>query len=184
MHASIIYAINGWGSLMSLMESAFLFSWADMFLALLPFLRCLECEKRGPPFYGLGALWFNVWCVLSEPLSLSITLYEPITQSPVLHPAPPTSFFFFSLSAHIGFSLLLLLLLPRPRWALIGLLGIKTWSLGEERDIWEQDGKGDGGHLPTWSPSSGSVETVATRRWVIFPACVQHPAVQHLWILS
>lgn len=86
---------------------------------------------------------------------------------------------FFFLRSH-RFSLLLLL--PRPRWALIGLLGIKTWSLGEERDIWEQDGKGDGGHIPTWSPSSVSVEAVVTRRWVIFSACVQHPAVQHLWI--
>lgn len=50
------------------------------------------------------------------------------------------------------------------------LAGDKTWSLGEERDIWEQDGKGDGGHVPTWSPSSGSVEAVVTRRWVIFSA--------------
>lgn len=64
------------------------------------------------------------------------------------------------------------------------LAGDKTWSLGEERDIWEQDGKGDGGHIPTWSPSSGSVETSVTRRWVIFSACVQHPVVQHLWIKS
>lgn len=98
MHASINYSINGWGGLMSLMEAVFLFYCADMFLARLPFLRCLECEKRGPPFYGLGALWFNVWCVLSEPLSLSITLYEPITQCPVLHPAPHL-FFFSSLTS-------------------------------------------------------------------------------------
>lgn len=50
------------------------------------------------------------------------------------------------------------------------LAGDKTWSLGGERDIWEQDGKGDGGQIPTWSPSSGSVETVVTRRWVILSA--------------
>ena len=45
---------------MSLIEPVFLIYSADMFLAQLPFLRCLECEKRGPPFYGLGALWFDV----------------------------------------------------------------------------------------------------------------------------
>lgn len=73
---------------------------------------------------------------------------------------------------------------PSPKASLSPdrLAGDKTQSLGEERDIWEQDGKGDGGHIPTWSPSSGSVETIVTRRWVLFSACVQHPAVQHLWI--
>lgn len=86
------------------------------------------------------------------------------------------------------FSLLTLVFPPSPSpKALLNpdrLAGDKTWSFGEKKDIWEQDGKGDGGHIPTWSPSSGSVETIVTRRWVIFSACVQHPAVQHLWIKS
>lgn len=73
---------------------------------------------------------------------------------------------------------------PKAQLSPDRLAGDKTWSLGEQRDIWEQDGKGDGGHIPTWSPSSGSVETIVARRWVIFSACVQHPAVQHLWIKS
>lgn len=89
----------------------------------------------------------------------------------------------------VFFSLLFSLVFPpspSPKASLSPdrLAGDKTWSLGEERDIWEQDGKGDGGHIPTWSPSSGSVETIVTRRWVIFSACVQHPAAQHLWIKS
>lgn len=62
------------------------------------------------------------------------------------------------------------------------LAGDKTWSFGEEWDIWEQDGERDGGHVPTWSPSLGSMETLTARRWVHSIACVQHPAVQHLWI--
>lgn len=36
------------------------------------------------------------------------------------------------------------------------------------RDIWEQDGERDGGHIPTRSPSAGSVEAIEARRWV-FP---------------
>lgn len=60
------------------------------------------------------------------------------------------------------------------------LAGDKTWTLGEKRDIWEQDGERDGGRIPMWSPSSGSVETVTARRWVPFTACMQYPAVQHL----
>lgn len=52
------------------------------------------------------------------------------------------------------------------------LAGDKTWSLGEERDIWEQDGERDGGHVPTRSPSPVSVETFTARRWVPFTACV------------
>lgn len=55
------------------------------------------------------------------------------------------------------------------------LAGDKTCKLGEERDILEQDGKRDGGHIPAWSPSPGSVETLAARRWVPFTACVWHP---------
>lgn len=61
MHTSINYSINGQGRLMSLIEAVFLIYCADIFLAQLPFfLRCLESEKQRPPFYGLGALWFNV----------------------------------------------------------------------------------------------------------------------------
>lgn len=52
------------------------------------------------------------------------------------------------------------------------LAGDKTWRLGEERDIWEQDGERDGGHIPAGSPSPGSVETFIARRWVPFTACV------------
>lgn len=48
------------------------------------------------------------------------------------------------------------------------LAGDKTWSFGDVRDIWEQDGERDGGHIPTRSPSAGSVEAIEARRWV-FP---------------
>lgn len=84
--------------------------------------------------------------------------------------------FFFPALTHFPSFFLKALLSPDR------LAGDKTWSFDEERDIWEQDGERDGGHVPTWSPSAGSVETLTARRWVPFTACVQHPAVQHLWI--
>lgn len=58
----------------------------------------------------------------------------------------------------------------------------KTWTFGEERDIRERDGERDGGRVPTWSLSLGSVETLAARRWVPFIAGVRRSAVQHLCI--
>lgn len=84
---------------------------------------------------------------------------------------PPPLFF----SAHSGFPSFS----PKASLSPDRLAGDKTWSLGEERDIWEQDGKGDGGHVPTWSPSSGSVETIVTRRWVIFSASSCAAPVDH-----
>lgn len=110
-------------------------------------------------------------CFLSgSGLSFSVRLLANYT-SPVLHPIP----LFFS--SHSFALLLFKALLSPDRFA-----GDKTWSLGEETDIWEQDGERDGGHVPTHSHPPGSMETLAARRWVPFTACVQHPAVQHLWI--
>lgn len=44
--------------------------------------------------------------------------------------------------------------------------GNKTWTVWEVSDILERDGERDGGHIPAWSASPGSVETLAARRWV------------------
>ena len=85
----------------------------------------------------------------------------------ILSPPPPPLLLFFSALTHFPSFFLKASLSPDR------LAGDKTWSFGAERDIWEQDGERDGGHVPTWSPSPGSVETVTARRWVLFTACVQ-----------
>lgn len=106
-------------------------------------------------------------------LSFSVCLLANYTESCL---ASCPRFFFFPALAHFPSFFLKALLTPDR------LAGDKTWSLGEERDIWERDGERDGGHLPTRSPSPGSVETIAARRWVPFTACARCSAVQHLWI--
>lgn len=77
---------------------------------------------------------------------------------------PPFLFLFFPLALTHFPSFFLKALLSPDR-----LAGDKTWSSGDERDIWEQDGERDDGHVPTRSASAGSVETLAARRWVSPP---------------
>lgn len=147
-------------------------------LFILPLFGSREPNKCGPAVSGgleQPILYIEViQCVFSPTLSLSIFLCASLSQlqsvlSCILSP-------FFSALTHFP-SFFLKALLSSHR-----LAGDKTWSLGEERDIWEQDGERDRGHVPTWSPSPGFVETLTARRWVPFTSCMQHPAVQHLWI--
>lgn len=99
-------------------------------------------------------------------LSLSFSVFSQLHT--VLFCIPPPPLFFY---AHTHFPSFFLKASVSPD----RLAGDKTCKLGEERDILEQDGKRDGGHIPAWSPSAGSVETLAARRWVPFTACVWHP---------
>lgn len=106
-------------------------------------------------------------------LSVSVCLLANYTVS-CLVSCPPL---FFSALTHFPSFFLKALLSPDR------LAGDKTWSSREERDILERDGERDGGHVPTWSPSLGSVETFTARRWVPFTAfTVLSSAVQHLQI--
>lgn len=123
-------------------------------------------------------IWFNevIQCV-SPPLSLSIflSIFLCLLANYTVSCLASWPFFLLSLIFPPSFW--------RPGWALIEpwFAGDKTWSCGVERDIWEWDGERDSNHVPTWSPSPGSVEAFTARRWAPLSACVQCLAVQHLW---
>lgn len=103
-------------------------------------------------------------------LAVDLSLSVPLIQCPVLHPAPHPLFFFFPCTHFPSFFLKAWLSPDR-------LAGDKTWSFADVRDIWEQDGERDGGHVPSRSPSAGSVEAIQARRWVFqFLRIPQHPS--------